>query len=123
MTWKEAASRVRYKPGWRLEVHYEPGGAIPYCQGDTPQRQLFGAMTIHYPMRDSARTLAGERSVPVEDSAHLRALPPMEKCDRPEVVLFEAIMTVERHEAAEHFEFNGYRPFYPHASGDPMERA
>ena len=117
MTWREAAALVRYKPGWTLEVHWEPGDTRDGHQ------QLFGAMTIHYPIRDSARVLAGDRKIKVEDGAHLRALPLLEKCDRPEVVLFEAIMAAERHEAAEHFEFDGHRPFYPHASGDPRERA
>ena len=116
MTWKEAAARVRYKPGWRLEVHFEP---MARFDGGV---QLFGAMTIHYPLRDSAATLAG-REAPTEDGTHLRALPPMEKCDRPEQVLFDAILAAERHEAAEHFEYDGRRPFYPHAGGDPRESA
>jgi hypothetical protein len=92
------ASRVSYKPGWKFRM------------GGSGGRYL--CVTVTSP--DSSDPTSQR------NTQHMREVPDLDGRDLVRWV-FDFLLDVERHEAAEFFAVEGHKPFMPHHQdeGDP----
>lgn len=92
---------IGYKPGWKFRIG-GPGNRYLCVFAMTPD------------------SLAPQRQ---RCTQHMRELPPLQGADMARWV-FGFLLDIERHEAAEFFQWDGERPFWPaHGDGDPYAPA
>lgn len=100
--WRAWTYQLRYRPGWR----FRPGG---------PDRAM---LCVHAVTQDSLQPQHERRTI------HMWDVPAVCHDDQRAFCrwVFERLLDVERHEAAEWFGVGELRPYWPaHGDGDPYE--